>query len=138
MQEKIEGKVFSLESNEGKNESISFRFPANRCEVALKTAGETYNLTFGSGVWQLGETTMLGPSLVHAKAHFAGLPPSRIAAAFRWEDDNTLELTLRYIESPHTERMTCRFEGDTLTIDMQESQHPQPDKPLLKGSVRNL
>ena len=56
--------------------------------------------------WQTGETSRYGPSLVAAaKASFVGLPPLKINGAYTWKDENTLELTLRYIESPHTEKI---------------------------------
>jgi len=32
--------------------------------------------------------------------HMQGLPPRKVAAAYAWKDDKTLELTIRYIESP--------------------------------------
>ena len=79
----------------------------------------------------------MGPSLVGgAKSHFVGLPPSEIAGMYAWKDDNTLELTLRYIDSPHTERITCHFDQDNITIETQNSFNPNAKLPVLKGKVR--
>ena len=70
-----------------------------------------YNFSLGSGQWITGETTLLGPNLLLlAKAHFVGLPPAKVAGSFGWKDENTLELVLRYIESPHTETITSKFD----------------------------
>ena len=47
--------------------------------------------------------------------------PAKINGAYTWKDSNTLELVLRYIESPHTETFTCHFNGNKLTIDAARS-----------------
>ena len=48
-------------------------------------------------------------------------PPFQVAGEYTWLDANTLELVLRYIESPHTETLLCRFEGDKLTVNVIRS-----------------
>jgi hypothetical protein len=47
--------------------------------------------------------------------------PAKINAAYTWTDANTLQLVLRYVESPHTETFTCHFDGDRLTIEAARS-----------------
>jgi hypothetical protein len=77
-----------------------------------------------------GETNKLGPVLIPAKAHFVGLPPPQVAGSYQWIDDNTLELTLRYIESPHTERMICTFDQNKISVEIRYSN--QPGKVIAK------
>jgi hypothetical protein len=51
------------------------------------------------------------------------------------EDEKTLELTLRYIESPHTETITFIFEGNKVTIETIYSFTPTVKQPALTGQV---
>jgi CubicO group peptidase (beta-lactamase class C family) len=118
----LSGKVFALTPNDLHFESLSFNFTTDRCRITLNTAGNKNTFTFGAGQWTAGETTLAGPNLLRsAKAHNVGLPPEKVVGCYSWKDDHTLELVLRYIESPHTERITCRFSGEKLDMDIQFS-----------------
>jgi len=95
----------------------------------------SYILNFGNGKWIEGKTTLLGPSLVAAaKGHFEGLPPSQVAGSYRWKGPGTLEMQLRYIDSPHTEIMTFYFDGDKISVDMLDSFKTPDKKITLKGT----
>jgi len=62
-----------------------------------------------SSDWIKGTTTRAGPNLLlAARGHLAGIPPVQTAGIYRWRDEKNLEFTLRYIESPHTEIITCK------------------------------
>lgn len=133
----ISGKTFTIESNQSNVESVSFQFKNNICYVGLKTDTALHKFEFGAGSWKEGTTTKKGPNLVgRAKAHFAGLPSPKINCSYSWKDDQTLELILRYIESPHTEKINCRFEDNKVSIDISNSfdTNPANKKPTLKGS----
>jgi len=133
----ISGKTFLLESNESQIKNISFRFMENLCELTLITDTASFNLSFGCGAWHNSQTTKPGPYLLwYAKANRVGLAPFQIAGSYSWQDDKTLELFLRYIESPHTERLICRFDQDNITIDIQESFYGSR-KMTLKGVKAN-
>jgi hypothetical protein len=127
-------KTFSMEPNEKHIKSLSFNFQDNICSVNLEADTTRYQLNFGNGMWQAGETTMHGPSLVAtAKASFVGLPPLKIDGAYTWTDENTLELVLRYIESPHTEKMICHFEEKNIFLVIENSFEYGKKKMQLKG-----
>ncbi|HEU4901755.1 MAG TPA: hypothetical protein VFT06_03160, partial [Flavisolibacter sp.] len=57
---------------------------------------------------------------------------------YTWLDAGTLELVLRYIESPHTETFLCRFEGNAVSVDVKRSFNSNaPDAVVtLKGAVQ--
>jgi Beta-lactamase len=133
----ISGKTFSINPNERFIENISFKFEDSICNVTLKTDTADYKISLGSGKWEFGKTTRHGPSLFYdAKAHFFGLPPAKIAGCYIWKDENTLELILRYIESPHTERMVCRFDQNKISIEIHNSFEPASKKMILTGEIR--
>jgi len=132
----ISGKTFTVESNEMNIASLSFDFRNNTCNLGIKTDTATYAIQFGSGAWKPGVTKKRGPSLVgRAKNHFVGLPPPKITSSYFWKDANTLELKIRYIESPHTEIFVCRFDDNNITVDTGNSfdKNPANKKPPLKG-----
>ncbi len=81
------------------------------CLLNLKTDTASFDFSFASGRWQLGETTRHGPSIfAQAKNNQNGLPPFKIAQAYTWVDDQTLELTLRYIENVQSEKIVIKFD----------------------------
>ena len=130
-------KTFSIEPNERHIQSLSFNFHDNICKVKLESDATVYQLNFGNGKWQTGETTRHGPSLVAAaKASFVGLPPLKIDGAYTWTDENTLELTLRYIESPHTEKMICHFDEKNISVVIENSFDYGKKKTQLKGLLK--
>jgi hypothetical protein len=126
-----------IEPNSAHIESLFFNFQNDRCVVNLNTDNNFYQLTFGQGSWWPGQTTRHGPSLVGAaKASFVGLPPLKIDGAYSWKDKNTLVLTLRYIESPHTEKMTCVFDEKNISVTIENSFDYGSRKIELKGVVK--
>jgi hypothetical protein len=59
----------------------------------------------------------------------------RIAGAYGWDDERTLRLVLRYIESPHTEILLCRFDGARIAVTMLNSIGSPGAVPALEGVV---
>ncbi|QEC69138.1 serine hydrolase [Panacibacter ginsenosidivorans] len=133
----ISGNSFQMEPNAANIQSMSFSFfRDNSCILQVATDTAVYRIHFAAGKWEEDETLMHGPSLVAgAKASFAGLPALKTDGACTWKDEHTLELTLRYIESPHTEKITCHFDGETVTVDMENSFDYGSKKTTLKGRL---
>jgi CubicO group peptidase (beta-lactamase class C family) len=133
---RISGKTFILKPNDLHLQNISFNFMEGMCHIILVSGSTEYKLAFGSGRWITGETTFPGPNLLRsARAHNAGLPPEKIAGCFTWKDESTLELTLRYIESPHTTRITSRFTGSEIDAEIQFSNVPASGQ-LISGELK--
>jgi len=59
-----------------------------------------------------------------------------VAGSYGWKDENTLELVLRYIESPHTETITCKFDKKNISLDFRYSNMPGNVQPEIKGIIR--
>ncbi len=108
---KVSGKTFTFKPNERHVKSISLEFKDDLCLLNLKTDTASFDFSFASGRWQMGETTKHGPSIFsQAKNNQNGLPPFKIAQAYTWSDDKTLELSLRYIENVSSEKMIIKFD----------------------------
>ncbi len=133
---KISGKTFTLAPNSRNLESLTFTFSNNECRVTEKAKNNTYDITFGSGTWLTGETNKPGPSLVEgARTNTSFLYPAKIAASYTWTDKNTLELVLRYIQSPHSETLVCRFNQNRLEADVMRSFDYGKQKIALTGTL---
>lgn len=143
----ISGKKIALSPNEQFVQQVDFQFKNEVCNVVLNIAADTFHFAFGSGKWAFGQTAKYPPALSQwSKGYFVGLPPSQVAGAYRWTTPNTLELTLRYIETPHTEMMTFQFDGNAVSVAMQSShdrskkqwkgvlaQTPKPVRLIVRG-----
>ena len=126
IQDALSGKTFMLDKNDGNFEYITVGFDGEVCKITLTVNGSNNSFSFGKDNWIKGLTSLPGPNLLmRAKHHFSGLPPTQVAGLYRWRENNQLELTLRYIESPHTETVTCTFDKDKVTIGRKMSFMPK-------------
>jgi len=125
-------KTFILENNEPHVDSLAFDFTGEICNMIVKANNKTYSIPFGAGKWILSETELTGPNILSRPGAFAA---NKIAGSYSWKNKNTLELVLRYIESPHTMRFTCIFENDELTANIHLSIPPGQYLEPIKGKM---
>lgn len=119
---KLADKTFATISPDRELESFALNFANGVCRLTLNTDSIAHQFDFGSGKWIQGTTTKYGPYLVAgAQTNRKGLPSFKTESSYRWVNEKTVELTLRYIESPHTETITCTFEGEDATIVFSNS-----------------
>jgi len=115
-------KNFSLKTNPLGVGSIKFNFRHDTCQLYLSVGSGIDKMSFGAGKWQEGLTSWPGPSLLNgAKEDFSFLAPYKVDGSYTWSDASTLVLKLRYIESPHSETITCHFNGDKLSATVEYS-----------------
>ena len=134
----INGKTYALTANGKKMTALGFRLnDDNSWQVTIKDSAGEYSFPFGDGKWLRTSTTRLGPNLTAStQHHFVGMPAVMTAGSYHWKDENTLELVLRYIESPHTETMTCHFDGTGVTIDDEASFDYGKKKVTITGTLQ--
>lgn len=107
----ISGKTISFAENDRKYKGLAIQFNNENCEVTLKTDTADFSFTFGPGKWNYGETEKHGPSIFsYARNNQGGLPPFKLACAYTWVDDQTLELTIGYIQNVQWEKIILRFD----------------------------
>ncbi|MFI5155125.1 MAG: serine hydrolase domain-containing protein [Chitinophagales bacterium] len=138
----VSGKIFTLDSNERKFDRISFQFKKKVCQVKIRNDGKDYVMDCAEGSWHLGETNLPGatPSIIRApNGPHADLGPAKYAGAYTWKDQNTLELTFRYIESPHTQFLVCHFDHGLLSMEFDGSVQRMAHRKnqLIKGVPLN-
>lgn len=132
---RISGKTFALKPNTLMLHRMSFAFTQGDLRVSMDADSSVYPFTFGKGTWIEGMTRKPGPNLVHASGDNAFLLPTRVVCSYRWKDRRTLELTLRYIETPHTETLLCTFDGPAVTVSVENSLDRGKTKTVIAGTL---
>ena len=136
LESKISGKNFGTISGPRSLQSLSLNFENGVCHLNLNTDSVNHELNFGNGKWEMGQTTKLGPYLVAgAQNNRQGLPAYKVDGAYSWKDDQTLELILRYVESPHTQTLSLRFDGDSVNIDNINLMNRNSKRLIQKGVI---
>jgi CubicO group peptidase (beta-lactamase class C family) len=111
-------KTFRLEANELGLKTASITFRDGQCVFS----SDYHTVTCGLGAWHRCEAAFPGtpPRLISG-----GKPkepaPAKIAASAAWSDDQTLVMQWRYYETPHSDTVTCKFDGDEVTISFLNS-----------------
>lgn len=128
----VSSKTFRLESNGMKYESFSLKFSGDTCSLSIKSDKTDYSIAFGDGKWIVAETAMDGPNILSRPG---AISLNKIAGSYTWKDDNTLELVLRYIESPHSIKITCAFDKENVKVTIHLSLPPGTDLPSINGKM---
>jgi CubicO group peptidase (beta-lactamase class C family) len=130
----LDGTLYTFEPNPVGIESLELSFTDGSCEVSLVQHGTRFPLSFRKGSWAIQETAKPGPNLLNnALAHLELLPTHLAAGSYAWNNQRSLELVLRYIESPHFELLTCVFHDDEVRLDLRTSYLPRSGSPTLHG-----
>jgi CubicO group peptidase (beta-lactamase class C family)/predicted glycoside hydrolase/deacetylase ChbG (UPF0249 family) len=134
--EKISGKTYGVYSSTRALKSVKFEFEGDNLNVSLATDSVDHKLNFGNGTWVENTTTKFGPYLVaRARGNRIGQSPFKTANSFTWLDEKTLELTLKYVESPHTETIFCVFDGDYVALDFMNIFNKNAARTLIKAVI---
>jgi hypothetical protein len=122
MQNSIAPRRFNASPNEAHYRNIIFQFKKGKLNLLLVTDSTNYSISFGSGKWEPGDTKKRGPSLTAAlRGNRSEIYSYKIAGSYYWKTDSTLQLSLRYIESPHTETIRCTFIGSNVNVEFENS-----------------
>jgi hypothetical protein len=133
---RIGGKNFHLEENPLGLTGAAFTFGKHGCSVALREGETEHLINCGFEGWVRGDTALPStpPRIIAGGAPAPGTDHP-VAAMARWKDENTFVMTLRYVETPHQDTITCKFDGDKIEIAMVASIERAGKRPVLKGAI---
>jgi hypothetical protein len=119
--------TFSLTTNALNFSGITIEKKKKHLALLIETKDKkTHRIPLGFKQWQLSETDLVGPYLLRlAPVNFSLLGNYKLASSYRWLDAATLELTVRYIESPHHWTMTMKMENGKLKLKIINSYSPE-------------
>ncbi|MFZ9662114.1 MAG: hypothetical protein ACO29O_09575, partial [Chitinophagaceae bacterium] len=93
--------------------------------------GKKHLFNLSQHQWNFGESELVGPYLLRAaKVNFEKIIPFKTASSFRWLNEKTLEMTIRYIESPHHWTFTLKNEGSSIVMKVINSYEPKIEKEI--------
>lgn len=126
--EKISGKEFMLDQNPFNVKSVSFRFTRDTCIFTLKEEGKP-DIVIANGINQWIRKGNLKPS-AHSLFSLRRIDfDSIVAASAGWQNENTLQLTWRYIETVHGDSLICTFNEDKVNLKFLFSVNRLQNKP---------
>ncbi|MFC5648806.1 serine hydrolase domain-containing protein [Paenibacillus solisilvae] len=120
----ISGKEYELEDNDQHWTSFSVSFEDNRAVVVLSKQENEYTINLGRCDWVEGTTRLLQDE------------DKRVASSFTWLQEDTLQLTLRFIETPFGYTSRILFEGDTIVLN--QNSNVLSDLTEIRGRVTEL
>jgi CubicO group peptidase (beta-lactamase class C family) len=126
---KYDKKKFAFAANDHGVEQLAFNFSDKGCSLST---GKTVPMKFGWEKWIVNDRR---DKYVFTTGDFVPMP-SLIAGTATWTDDHTLQLNVRFVEAIYGDRITCRFEGDKVTVAFLNSgaeaakKTDDPRKPL--------
>jgi CubicO group peptidase (beta-lactamase class C family) len=125
---KISGREFILDKNEFNARSVIFLFKGDTCIFTLKEEGKKdIQITGGINHWIREGNYKPAPHSLFSLRRIDF--DSIVAASAGWQNENTLLLTWRFIETVHGDHLTCIFDGDHITIKFLFSVSQLQGKP---------
>jgi CubicO group peptidase (beta-lactamase class C family) len=126
------GKTYKFGSNESQLKSLRLELSDTVAALHITKGSIDYILKFGPARWYNDLTELPGPNLV-PNNNIDTLRPFKVAGSYTWLDNNSIELTLRYIESPHTETITCVFLNNKVGVSFKNIFTLKDDIKLIEG-----
>ncbi|WP_341227056.1 serine hydrolase [uncultured Arcticibacterium sp.] len=113
----INEQVFQATQNEYGIKSLKFDIASDQGNVIFDTTDGENTLTFGIEKWHTNDVYTVNSFPVENRIHV----PSLIAASATWIDDNTLQITRKFVEAIHGDTMLCKFNNSKVEISFKNS-----------------
>ena len=137
--EKLSGKRFLLKENPYGIKAISLSFEAKASRLWMWDASREYQIVSGNGDWHKGQTCLplMQPALLPLMLRKRAEESVKVAAAGRWSDPQTYIMIWQYLETPHSNRLTFRFHGNEVELEVTSSLE-DPHNPVLRNTKQSL
>lgn len=136
----VSGKTFVLNDNALKYSSMSLTFGKDGCLADFRDDWGAHQVLCGINRWAERESTFPTTPLKLVPTLTPGEHQTLVAATGTWPDANTFLMTWRFIETAHYETVTCRFAGDTVSVEFENSlakiNKTKDPRPVLQGKLQ--
>ncbi|QYR24117.1 beta-lactamase family protein [Paenibacillus sp. sptzw28] len=120
----IAGKEYKLEDNDQHLVSITMSFEDNKAIFVLSKTDDKYIFDLGRGDWVEGTTRLL-----HGEV-------KRVVSSFTWLQEDTLQLTIRFIDMPFAFTIRILFDGDEIV--WHHKSNVLSDQADIRGRVTEM
>lgn len=132
----INKRVFKADENNYGIKSIQFDVAEDQGTVNFETVDGTNSMHFGIEKWTTNDVYTVNNFPVANRIHV----PSLIAATATWLDDNTLQISRKFVEAVHGDTLLCYFDNDKLDISFnnsvsQNSHNGEDERGSIKGTA---
>ncbi|MBX2999386.1 MAG: serine hydrolase [Caldilineaceae bacterium] len=122
---RVSGKVYQIDANEAKIETISLDFGADETIFTMRNELGEHRVACGYGTLRHGVTEMNGRGR------------QRVAASGAWTADDLYSMRLYFYETPFYLSIDCRFEDDRISVRFERNVDFGPtERPLLTGKQK--
>ncbi|MCL6452260.1 MAG: beta-lactamase family protein [Alicyclobacillus sp.] len=108
--------VYRVDPNELGITHVRVAFRRDEAMMELRTATGEHAVACGIGSWKVQQTTLAADRTRVGPLEATLAEPLRIAACGAWRDPTTFEMKWQYVETPHSDTVTCRFTGDEVAV----------------------
>ncbi len=126
---KVNGKVFSLDSNDLGIESLSFDFADDSSRLTMQLPEGESAIEIGSSEWKRSQTTFTNDN-----RRLSYLAEHAIAASGAWTADDVYSIKLVYFETPFYTTMNFQFDGEKVFLAIHGHLTGRPN-PRIEGRV---
>jgi CubicO group peptidase (beta-lactamase class C family) len=134
----LSGRRFAVAANPERIETIAFGFRDDGCTLTTRDDHGDQRIPCGHGRWERGEATAMQRTMFRAEPSEGDPPPAKVAASGAWADEHTYVVRLRWYETAFGRTLTCRFDGDRVTIEQAQNVSFGPTaRACLQGSARH-
>ncbi|QHT61369.1 serine hydrolase [Paenibacillus lycopersici] len=114
---------YGLEDNSLHWSTFGILFEEQEAAILLRDAQGEHEVRCGREAW------IVQTAQNHGKEQ-------RIAASFTWQDETSIAITVRYIETPFCHSIMCRLDGGQITLEIKANVNFGPSElmPPVKGS----
>jgi CubicO group peptidase (beta-lactamase class C family) len=117
-------------------DAISISDDKKNCSIALEQNSKSHSFVLGKNKWIKNSTDRKGPNLAaQAKNSQEGLAPFATYGSCTWLSDNELQLSIKYIEGPHTEKILCTFNDDKVSVKYETIMTDKRNPPVFVGTL---
>ncbi|AWV99143.1 serine hydrolase domain-containing protein [Arcticibacterium luteifluviistationis] len=113
----INKRIYKAASNDYGIKSLTFDVADDQGSVVFETNDGQNVLNFGLQKWLINDAYAVNNFPIPSRTHM----PSLIEASATWIDDDTLQITRKFVEAIHGDTLLCNFNEDEVTITFKNS-----------------
>lgn len=118
---KVNARKYELAANTLGIRQVSFQFSPNEAVLKLSDEQGEHSIPVGINKWKAGKTHMNMDWIKLIPTPIPGNVALNTMTTGNWTDQNTFEITLRYIDTAHYQTLVCKFDKRNVKVEIRKS-----------------